>query len=110
MIIDPMSAVAHSSLGIAADFAKAPTPAALPPSPGGTTTPGAFADILSNFAQDGVGKLNAAEQVSIEALRGNAGPREVAEAVMSAEQALQVGIAVRDKIVTAYLEISRMAI
>ena len=29
---------------------------------------------------------------------------------MSAEQALQAAVAIRDKIVTAYLEISRMAI
>jgi flagellar hook-basal body complex protein FliE len=41
---------------------------------------------------------------------GNADTRQVVDAVMQAEQALQASIAVRDKIVTAYLEISRMSI
>jgi flagellar hook-basal body complex protein FliE len=36
--------------------------------------------------------------------------RSVVDAVMSAEQSLQAAVAIRDKIVTAYLEISRMAI
>jgi flagellar hook-basal body complex protein FliE len=36
--------------------------------------------------------------------------QQVVEAVMAAEQALQSAIAVRDKVVSAYLEISRMQI
>ena len=35
---------------------------------------------------------------------------QVVDAVMSAEQALQAAVAIRDKIVTAYMEVSRMAI
>ena len=35
---------------------------------------------------------------------------EVADAVMSAEQSLQAAVAIRDKIISAYMEISRMAI
>jgi flagellar hook-basal body complex protein FliE len=34
----------------------------------------------------------------------------VADAVMSAEQSLQAAVAIRDKLVQAYLEISRMQI
>jgi flagellar hook-basal body complex protein FliE len=34
----------------------------------------------------------------------------VVEAVMSAEQTLQMAVAVRDKVVQAYQEVSRMAI
>ena len=45
-----------------------------------------------------------------QALKGKADTREVVDAVMSAEQALQTAVAIRDKIVSAYLEISRMAI
>ena len=48
--------------------------------------------------------------MSIEALQGKADTREVVDAVMSAEQSLQTAVAIRDKIVTAYLEVSRMAI
>lgn len=48
--------------------------------------------------------------MSIQALKGDADTRQVVDAVMDAQQALQTSIAIRDKIVTAYLEISRMAI
>ena len=57
-----------------------------------------------------VDRKQQAEQVSVAALQGQADVREVVDAVMSAEQALQAAIAIRDKIVAAYLEISRMAI
>ena len=57
-----------------------------------------------------VDTLKHAEQVSVQALQGKADTREVVDAVMSAEQALQTAIAIRDKIVSAYLEVSRMAI
>lgn len=69
-----------------------------------------FADILANAAQQAGGNLQRAEAVSAAALKGEADTREVVDAVMSAEQTLQAAIAIRDKIVTAYLEISRMAI
>ena len=54
--------------------------------------------------------MERAEQVSVQGLRGEADTRAVVDAVMSAEQSLQSAIAIRDKIVSAYLEISRMAI
>ena len=43
-------------------------------------------------------------------MQGKAAVQEVVEAVMSAEQTLQSAIAIRDKVVAAYQEISRMAI
>ena len=70
-----------------------------------------FAAALGNAASSTVNNLQSAERLSVEALKGgDVSPREVVDAVMSAEQALQTSIAIRDKIVTAYLEISRMAI
>lgn len=69
-----------------------------------------FADVLANAAQQASGNIQRAENVSAAALRGEADTRDVVDAVMSAEQTLQAAIAIRDKIVTAYLEISRMAI
>ena len=41
---------------------------------------------------------------------GKANTREVVDAVMQAEQSLQTAIAFRDKIVNAYLEITKMQI
>lgn len=42
--------------------------------------------------------------------KGQASVQQVVEAVMSAEQSLQTALAVRDKVVAAYQEISRMQI
>jgi flagellar hook-basal body complex protein FliE len=70
-----------------------------------------FVDMLREAATRTVGTLERSEHASIEALQGgDIQTREVVDAVMSAEQSLQAAIAIRDKIVTAYLEISRMAI
>ena len=69
-----------------------------------------FAAALSAVSQDAVTTLRNAEGLSLKALQGDVETREVVDAVMSAEQTLQAAIAIRDKIVTAYLEVSRMAI
>ncbi|MGI9357663.1 MAG: flagellar hook-basal body complex protein FliE [Rhizobiaceae bacterium] len=69
-----------------------------------------FLDAVSQVGTSAMSNLRQAESISMSALRGDAGPREVAEAVMEAEKSLQIAIAVRNKIVTAYMEISRMAI
>lgn len=75
-----------------------------------TDAAGSFASVLADLATRTVGTLERAEEVSIQALQGQSDTREVVDAVMSAEQALTAAVAVRDKIVSAYMEISRMAI
>ena len=78
---------------------------------GATSGVGAsFAAMLSEAATNTVGALQHAETMSVQALTGDVQTRDVVDAVMSAEQSLQAAIAIRDKIVTAYLEVSRMAI
>lgn len=70
-----------------------------------------LAKALSNAASSTVTTLQNADQVSMKALQGgDVTAREVVDSVMSAERSLQTAIAIRDKIVTAYLEVSRMAI
>jgi flagellar hook-basal body complex protein FliE len=69
-----------------------------------------FAEALGQAASKTVGALQNAEQMSIQALKGDADTRQVVDAVMGAEQALQAAVAIRDKIVSAYLEVSRMSI
>ncbi|PQZ48047.1 flagellar hook-basal body complex protein FliE [Ochrobactrum sp. MYb15] len=75
------------------------------------TTPGAsFGEVLSQMT-DSVGqKLQVAEANSIQGIKGDAPLRDVVSSVMEAEQSLQTAIAIRDKIVQAYLEISRMPV
>lgn len=69
-----------------------------------------FAEALSQAASKTVNTLQNAEQVSMQALKGDADTRQVVDAVMSAQQALQTAVAIRDKVVSAYLEVSRMGI
>lgn len=69
-----------------------------------------FAQVLGDMASDAVGSLKAGETKSFESIQGKANTREVVDAVMTAEQTLQTAIAIRDKVVTAYLEVARMQI
>jgi flagellar hook-basal body complex protein FliE len=71
---------------------------------------GDFAAMLGVAITEFSDKLKQAEAVSIGGVKGTASLQDVVERVMSAEQSLQAVIAVRDKVVSAYQEISRMAI
>ncbi len=69
-----------------------------------------FASVLGNMATDAMHNIKQAEVKSFEGIKGTANTREVVDAVMQAEQSLQTAIAFRDKVVNAYLEISKMQI
>ena len=97
----------------AVDGAESASPNLLQGSVGtqaGESVGASFADVLSHAATKTVNTLQGAEQMSIQALKGDADTRQVVDAVLSAQQALQTTIAIRDKVVSAYLEISRMSI
>ena len=69
-----------------------------------------FGSVLANIATSAVDTLKAGEAAAISGLKGKASMQEVVQAVMSAEQPLQTALAIRDKVVSAYQEISRMQI
>jgi len=69
-----------------------------------------FGDVMVQVAANATETLKAGEAAAISGIQGRASVQQVVEAVMSAEQALQTAIAIRDKVVAAYQEISRMAI
>ncbi|MFK7901827.1 MAG: flagellar hook-basal body complex protein FliE [Nitratireductor sp.] len=69
-----------------------------------------FQQVLMDTGNDLVKSLANAEKTSIEGIKGNASAFDVATSVIEAEQSLKMAVAVRDKIVSAYLEISRMQI
>jgi flagellar hook-basal body complex protein FliE len=71
---------------------------------------GTFASMVGEAATRVADNLQQAEQLSLQALQGEGDTRAVVDAVMTADQSLQAAVAIRDKIVSAYLEISRMAI
>lgn len=69
-----------------------------------------FGTTLAGIGNDMVGSLREAERAAMAGILGKADTREVVDAVMTAEQTLRTAIAIRDKIVQSYLEISRMQI
>jgi flagellar hook-basal body complex protein FliE len=69
-----------------------------------------FDSVMKQVTTDAIGTLKAGEAASISAMQGKESTRKVVEALMSAEQALQTAVAVRDKVVQAYQEVVRMSI
>ncbi|WP_456640306.1 flagellar hook-basal body complex protein FliE [Bradyrhizobium sp. USDA 10063] len=69
-----------------------------------------FDGVLEQVAADAIGSLKNGEAASVSYIKGKVSAQSVVEAVMSAEQTLQMAVAVRDKVVQAYQEVSRMAI
>ncbi|MFZ2099997.1 MAG: flagellar hook-basal body complex protein FliE [Oricola sp.] len=88
---------------------KAGAAVTAPPVTGVASGP-TFVEAMESAARTTIGDLRNAEHVSLKALTGDADIRDVADAVMSAEQNLQAAISIRDKIVQAFLEVSRMQI
>ena len=71
---------------------------------------GDFGQVLGQVVNDAIGTMQTGEATAIQGLQGAAPPFKVVEAVMAAQRSLQSVLAVRDKVVSAYQEISRMAI
>jgi len=69
-----------------------------------------FESILASLASDTRQTLKTGENAAIAGLTGKLPLQQVVSSVMAAEQSLTVAIAIRDKVVGAYTEISRMAI
>jgi len=69
-----------------------------------------FGTVLMQMTTDAANVVRNAEATSIAGIQGKASVQQVVEAVMDAEHTLQGVVAIRDKVVAAYLEISRMQI
>ena len=69
-----------------------------------------FAGVLGGVAQDAVQSLKNSEAMSFAGIQGKANTREVVDAVMQADQTLKTAVALRDKVVSAYLDIVKMQI
>jgi len=101
-----ISPVGPSSAAAGADLARAAAAAAASPEAASAD----FGAMLGQLAGNASSLLKTAEATSIAGMRGQASVQQVVDAVMSAEQTLQGAIAIRDKVVSAYLELSRMSI
>lgn len=69
-----------------------------------------FEDTLKEVAASAVGTLKSAEVAAALGVKGELPAQQVVQSILAAEHTLQTAIAVRDKVVAAYLELSRMQI
>lgn len=69
-----------------------------------------FSQMLLSLASDAARSVQAGEQAATAQMRGQGSVQHAVEAIMRAEQNLQAAIAIRDKAVAAYQELSRMQI
>ncbi|POF30155.1 flagellar hook-basal body complex protein FliE [Roseibium marinum] len=82
------------------------------PDLGGTAEASApsFSQAVAQVSQEAIDKIKQGEAAAISGVDGQASAQQVVEAVLAAESTLQTAIAIRDKVVSAYQEISRMSI
>lgn len=76
------------------------------PDPAGTGPQAAAAQFAQAFAQT----LHQADQAAQQAMMGTGDPHALVSALTEAQLAVETTIAVRDKVVEAYLEILRMPV
>ena len=69
-----------------------------------------FGQVLQQVASEAMDSIKAGERAAISGVQGKASVQQVVEAVMAAERSLQTAVAIRDKVTSAYQELSRMAI
>jgi flagellar hook-basal body complex protein FliE len=79
-------------------------------SPKGAIADVSFSEFLDQLTLGTVDTLKQGEAAAIGSIQGKIGVQQAVDAVMSAERTLQTAIAIRDKAVGAYQEITRMAI
>jgi len=100
-------------IDIVAKIGPASVKATFSPSPATAQTgmgTGSFSNVFDSVVKDTVNTLVKGETAAISGISGKATIQQVVDQVMEAERALQTTLAVRDKVVSAYQEISRMAI
>lgn len=69
-----------------------------------------FGSVMGALAAEAATSLKAAEAASIAGIQGKAAVHEVVDSILIAERSLQTIVAVRDKAIAAYQDISRMQI
>jgi flagellar hook-basal body complex protein FliE len=95
-----------SGIGAASVSAGVRSPAAAAASTQGPT----FDQVIGQVIGSAVDTLQTGEAVAIQGVMGTAPPMKVVESVMAAQRSLQTVLAIRDKAISAYQEIARMAI
>lgn len=69
-----------------------------------------FSQVMDLLTNETIDSLKHGEASAISSVHGKLSAQQTVDAIMSAERSLHTAIAIRDKAVGAYQEISRMAI
>jgi flagellar hook-basal body complex protein FliE len=69
-----------------------------------------FTDIFNQMTQDAVATVKSGEAAAVGGVSGKVSVQHVVDSIMASQRALHTLIAVRDKVVNAYQDISKMAI
>lgn len=69
-----------------------------------------FADLVRQAADTAIGTMRGGEKAALSAAVGKPDLTQVVTAVSNAEVTLQAAVAVRDKVIQAYLDVIRMPI
>jgi flagellar hook-basal body complex protein FliE len=100
MMIESVSGISSASLSAGV---RGPAAAASTQGP-------SFDQALAQVIGSAVDTLQTGEAVAIQGVEGAVSPMKVVDSVMAAQRSLQTVLSIRDKAVSAYQEISRMAI
>lgn len=101
----PLISSVLSTLG-SADSAASASAAVKGAASGGTD----FGQVMSKISADAMHQMKSAESLAVDGIEGKANVQAVVQSVMSAQETLQTALAIRDKSVAAFQEITRMAI
>ncbi len=69
-----------------------------------------FATMLGKLTGESIGNLHQAESISQQAAQGKVSPVDIATAVAHAETSLQMLVTLREKMIAAYQEVTRMSV
>lgn len=105
-----LSPIAASAMGALAETATTALANAPQAAESVEAAGSSFGAVLQQFAAQTVDSLKQGEAAAIGGIEGKVSLQKVVSSVMQAERDLQTAIALRDKAVAAYQEISRMAI
>jgi flagellar hook-basal body complex protein FliE len=100
-MIESVSRIGAASMSASV---RSPTAAAAP------TQGPSFEQALTQVIGSAVDTLQTGEAVAIQGVEGAVSPMKVVDSVMAAQRSLQSVLAIRDKAVSAYQEVVRMAI
>ncbi len=110
MIVAALPLVTSALSSLAPSLGTAASSAASAASSAAATGGADFGSVMSQVSGDAVKKLKAAEATSISGIEGKASTQDVVQSVMSAQESLQTALAIRDKAVAAFQDITKMSI